>query len=284
MSSFININGTLFPEEGASLPATSRAISYGDGCFETLVSYKSKFLHFEDHFFRLQEGLQYLEMISNLSKDQLLTEILKLIEKNELEDEHSVVRIQCYREGSSGYFDISDRSGFIISSRTIQNRAVSISLTTVSIPAIPSSALERKVKLSNSVNYIKAAQEAKKKEGDDALMLTVDSKISETTISNIFWIKGNQVFTPSVNCDLLPGVTRSILIELIDQDSELELMEGEFELEDIYSAEAVFCTNSVMEMMPVSGIDDHLYKTEHSVFEKLKGDFKVYKERSLKVE
>lgn len=281
MSRFININGTLFPEEEASLSANSRAVSYGDGCFETFVSYKSKFLHFEDHFSRLQSGLKYLEMNLDLTKDQMKSEVQKLLEENELEDEDSVVRIQCYREGSSGYFDISDRSGFIISNRSIPERSESIKLKTVSIPAIPSAALERKVKLSNSINYIKAAQEAKKKGGDDALMLTIDKNISETTISNIFWIKGSQVFTPSVNCDLLPGVTRSLLIKLIDQDTESRLIEGAFRPEDIYSAEAVFCTNSVMEMKPVSRIDDFSYKTDHSIVEKLKDDFKVYKEKRL---
>lgn len=281
MSRFININGTLIPEEEASLPATSRAISYGDGCFETFVSYKGKFLHFEDHFSRLQSGLKYLEMNLDLTKDQLHSQVQKLLEENELEDEDSVVRIQCYREGSSGYFDISNRSGFIISNRSIPERPESIKLKTVSIPTIPSIALERKVKLSNSINYIKAAQEAKKKGGDDALMLTVGSKISETTISNIFWIKGNQVFTPSVNCDLLPGVTRSILIKLIDQDSELQLIEGAFGPEDIYSAEAVFCTNSVMEMKSVSSVDDYSYQADHSIVEKLKDDFKVCKEKRL---
>jgi len=281
MSRFVNINGTLIPEKEASLPATSRAVSYGDGCFETLVSYEGKFLHFEDHFARLQSGLEYLEMNLDLTKDQLKSEVQKLLEENVIEDEDSVVRIQCYREGSSGYFDISDRSGFIISNHPIPKRLESLNLKTVSIPTIPSIALERKVKLSNSINYIKAAQEAKKKGGDDALMLTIDKRISETTISNIFWIKGNEVFTPSVNCDLLPGVTRSILIKLINQDSELELIEGAFELEDIYSAEAVFCTNSVMEMKSVSGVDDYSYQADHSIVEKLKDDFKVYKEKLL---
>ncbi|MEQ9278885.1 MAG: aminotransferase class IV [Balneola sp.] len=281
MSRFININGTLIPQEEASIPATSRAVSYGDGCFETFVSYKSKFLHFEDHFARLQSGLEYLEMNLDLTKGQIKSEVQKLLEENVIEDEDSVVRIQCYREGSSGYFDISDRSGFIISNHPIPKRPESLNLKTVSIPAIPSIALERKVKLSNSINYIKAAQEAKKKGGDDALMFTIDKNISETTISNIFWIKGSQVFTPSVNCDLLPGVTRSILIELINQASELELVEGEFKLEEVYIAESVFCTNSVMEIKPTSKIDDFSYKTDHSIVEKLKDDFKVYKEKLL---
>jgi len=84
MSSFVNINGTLVLEEEASLPATSRALSYGDGCFETLVSYKSKFLHFEDHFARLQSGLKYLEMNLDLTKDLLKSEVQKLLKKNEL--------------------------------------------------------------------------------------------------------------------------------------------------------------------------------------------------------
>lgn len=281
MSRFININGTLISQEEASIPTTSRAVSYGDGCFETLVSYEGKFLHFKDHFARLQSGLKYLEMNLDLTKDQMKSEVQKLLEENELEDEDSVVRIQCYREGSSGYFDISDRSGFIISNRSIPERPGSIILKTVSTPTIPSIALERKVKLSNSINYIKAAQEAKKQGGDDALMLTIDKSISETTISNIFWIKGNQVFTPSLNCDLLPGVTRSILIKLIDQDSKLQLIEGAFRPEDIYSAEAVFCTNSVMEIKPISKIDDFSYKTDHFIVEKLKDDFKVYKEKWL---
>ena len=281
MSRYLNINGRLLSENENSLPATSRALSYGDGCFVTLMSYKGKFLHFEDHFKRLQNGLKYLEMNVDLTKDQLRSEILRLLEKNDLEAEDSVIRIQGYREGSSGYFDISDRAGFIITNRMLPNRSDSLQLKTVSIPAIPSLALERKVKLSNSINYIKAAQEAKKKGGDDALMLTINKKISETTISNVFWIKGNQIFTPSVNCDLLPGVTRSILIELVKQDSDLILAQGEFNLEEIYLAEAVFCTNSVMEMKSVSGVDDYLYKNEHSVFEKLKDDFRVYKEKWL---
>jgi branched-subunit amino acid aminotransferase/4-amino-4-deoxychorismate lyase len=277
MSRFVNINGTLIPEEEASISATSRAVSYGDGCFETFVSYKGKFLHFENHFARLQSGLKYLEMNLDLTKDQLKSEIQKLLEENEIEVEDSVIRIQCFREGGPGYINISNRSGFIISNRPIPERPESLKLKTVSIPTIPSASLERKVKLSNSINYIKAVQEAKKKGGDDALMLTIDKNISETTISNIFWIKGSQVFTPSVNCDLLPGVTRSIIIELINQD--LELIEGVFGLEDIYNAEAVFCTNSVMEMKSVSSVDDYSYQADHSIFEKLKDDFKVYKEK-----
>lgn len=271
----------MLPADENVMPASSRAIYYGDGCFETLVSYKGKFLHFEDHFIRLQAGLEYLEMKSPFNEEKLQAEIYRLIEKNEMESEEAVIRVQCYREGGVGYFTISDESGFIISTRPIAPREAGINLKSVSVRAIPSVALERKVKLSNSINYIKAAQEARKKGGDDALMLTLDSHISETTIANLFWIKRDRIFTPSTDCDLLPGVTRSIIIKLIKKDLGLSLEEGKFSLQDMYEAEAAFCCNSVMELKSVSTLDNHTFEGAHSVLKKLCEEFQLYKKANL---
>lgn len=282
MMEYINLNGKIVSESEGVLPATSRAVAYGDGCFETFRSYNGKFLNFTDHFKRLQEGLNYLGMDSELTEEKFRKEIQELLIENDLENKDSVVRIQCFRKGGAGYTNLSGKSGFLISTREVRHKSSTLKLKTVSIRAIPSIALERKVKLSNSINYIKAAQEAEKEYCDDALMLTIDGFISETTIANIFWIKDSQVFTPSVNCDLLPGIIRSIIIDLINEDPKLSIGEGVFKPEDLYKAEAVFCTNSVMEIKAVSMIDGYSYETDNFVMKKLRDDFKVYKETSLK--
>lgn len=279
---FINLNGKVIPENEGTLPATSRSVFYGDGCFDTLRSYNGEFLHFDEHFERLQAGLSYLEMSSGLTKDQLKYEIDKVIDRNDLRERDSVIRIQCFREGKSGYFDLSEQSGFLISHREIGNTPSELTLKTSSIRAIPSESLERKVKLSNSINYIKAAQEAQKDGFDDALMLTVNNDISETTISNIFWIRGNQIFTPSVNCDLLPGITRSIVTKLIEQNDELSLEEGKYELDKIYDADTVFCVNSVIELKGVYKIDDRVFDTRNPIIADLKRSLAAYKEFNLK--
>ncbi|MEP1152273.1 MAG: aminotransferase class IV [Balneola sp.] len=282
MSGYVNINGTIVPNDEPLFPANSRTIMYGDGCFETLRSYNGKFLHFEDHFKRLRSGLSYLEMTSDLTEERLSVEIQKLLKANECENEDVVVRIQCVREGESGYLNISDQSKFIISLRSVKENKRPLELQLVDTKAIPSAALNRTVKLSNSINYIKSAQEAKRKGGDDALMLTVNERVSETTIANVFWVKGNHVFTPSVECDLLPGVTRLILMELIKNDTELSLLEGEFDLNDIYEAEAMFCTNSVMEIQPVASLEEYSFQVNNEVVEKLSTQFEAYKKKYLK--
>ncbi|MEO9885590.1 MAG: aminotransferase class IV [Balneola sp.] len=278
---YINLNGKIFSESEKTISATSRAVSYGDGCFETIRSYSGKFLNFEEHFERLQAGLRYLEMKSELTEEKLRLEIQKLLEKNNLKNKDTVVRIQCFRKGKSGYFDLSEESVFVISTREVLVDTSDIKLKTVSVRAIPSISLERKVKLSNSINYIKAAQEAQKKGVDDALMLTVDGFISETTIANVFWIKEDKISTPSVSCDLLPGVTRNIIITMIKEDPALTFLESEFKPDDIYNADAVFCTNSVMEIKAVSMVDDHSFDTQHTILSKLKKEFSAYKAENL---
>ena len=279
---YINLNGKIIPENEGNVSATSRAVSYGDGCFETIRSYGGRFLNFEDHFERLEAGLEYLEMKSGLTEEKLRKEIQKLLDKNNLGKKDTVVRIQCFRKGGSGYFELSDQSGFVISDREVLNRKSELKLKTVSVRAIPSVALERKVKLSNGINYIKAAQEARKENYDDALMLTTNEFVSETTIANLFWIK-NKVSTPRpLNVILLPGVTRSILMRLINEHSEYKLKEGEFCVEAIYNAEAVFCCNSVMEINSVSEVDGNIFSSAHPVIEELRVLFEEYKSENLK--
>jgi branched-subunit amino acid aminotransferase/4-amino-4-deoxychorismate lyase len=155
-----------------------------------------------------------------------------------------------------------------------------INLILAETRCIPSEALERKYKLSNGLNYIKAAQEAKEKSGDDALMLTVAGKISETTSANIFWIKGDKVFTPAVECDLLPGVTRSLAIQVI-QSLGIEIEEGVYDLKAIEEAEAVFCTNSLKEISAVQRLDEHRFEVSHPLTQRIGTGFTQFKEQEL---
>src|SRR5699024_4498907 len=89
-------------------------------------------------------------------------------------------------------------------------------LATVETKRISADALPSIYKFSNGINYIIAANEAAEKGADDALMQTINGKISETTIANIFWIKDEKIFTPSTACDLMPGITRNAVINLAE--------------------------------------------------------------------
>lgn len=281
---WINLNGDLIDAGQPALSPENRGLWYGDGCFDTLRSYSGKFLHLDDHIQRLRDALEYLELRvpDLLEKNELRNQLHELLSKNRLEKEDSLVRIQFWREGGRGYKMPDDgHFGYLITADPISIKKEPVKLITSSIRRIPSASLNPRFKLSNGINYIKASAEAQKKDADDALMLTIQDYISETTISNLFWFSDETVYTPSSECDILPGITREIVVELVEEELDLPLIEGQFQREDLERAETVWICNSVRELLPVKTIDGMHFSTTHAFFEELTSAFESYKEEHL---
>ncbi|MEX2364473.1 MAG: aminotransferase class IV, partial [Balneolaceae bacterium] len=71
----IILNGTLVSEIEAKVSPLNRGMMYGDGCFETLKSYRRKFLEWNLHFQRLSESLEYLGIENDFTNTGLKEEI-----------------------------------------------------------------------------------------------------------------------------------------------------------------------------------------------------------------
>ena len=90
-------------------------------------------------------------------------------------------------------------------------------------------------------------------------MLNVSGHLTEGTISNVFFYQGGIVCTPSIQCGILDGITRGIVLDLAVREGYI-VREGEFTRDDIYHAAEVFITNTSLEIMPVSSVDAVKYK------------------------
>ena len=282
MSVFVTFNGELLTPQELRVSPDNRGIMYGDGCFETFRSYKGKFLHLEKHFGRLTSGLSFLGIETEFGLQEFQHSIEELIEANEAQNEDALIRVQTWRKGGRGYSTEIKEANWLTVLMPISETDAPISIATVNTRAIPNKALPRQYKFSNGLNYIWASKEASEAGADDALMLTIDETVSECTVANVFWVKGDTVFTPSESCDLLPGITRGILMDLISESSNLNMESGTFSLEDISSAEAIFCTNSVRGIRRVSQLDGKAFDTEHPVTDQLSELFELYKHQHLK--
>jgi branched-subunit amino acid aminotransferase/4-amino-4-deoxychorismate lyase len=94
-----------------------------------------------------------------------------------------------------------------------------------------------------------AARRAAEEQGDDDALLVADGCVLEAATSNIWWRRGDELFTPAIRAGVLPGVTRGLVLELAGA------VEGGFPLEDLASADEAFTTSSIREVMPVSRLD-----------------------------
>jgi branched-subunit amino acid aminotransferase/4-amino-4-deoxychorismate lyase len=86
---------------------------------------------------------------------------------------------------------------------------------------------------------------------DDALLVAHDGTVLEAPTANVFWREGDRLLTPALELPILAGVTRAVVLELADCDTE----EGVFQLARLLGADEVFLCSSIREVMPVAAVD-----------------------------
>ena len=282
----VSLNGRVVGKAHASVQAETDGLFYGAGCFETFTSYSGKFLHLDRHIRRLNEGVSYLAGAGDdlFYEEQIRSEILELLEANKLSGERVRVRVQVSMAERLGYSlagtEIPDFSVLITAAAIPERLPQTYSLATVETKVVPASCRPVHLKLSNMLHYRQAGIEAKQAGADDALMLTVNGFVAETSIANIFWEKDGVLYTPSASCDILPGVTRGIVLDLIKTDNG-KIIEGEFTLQQIKSASRIWICNSIKEISTISDIDGLTYPTDSTLSRKLRQDFETYKKENL---
>lgn len=281
---YIILNGKIIPESKATIPAVTSGLFYGVGAFESFLSEKGRIFKFHEHIERLNAGLQYLGIPKNKSidADSVLGHIRNLLEKNNLLKTDSKIRIQVSFGENKGYSAVDDPQLIsIISSTRSNNSNTAQRLILSETSVIPSSARPAQFKLSNMLHYRQAYREAVQNGADDSIMLTKDGFIAETSIANIFWMTENMIFTPSQECNILPGIMRNSIITLLQEQMNYEVDEGNYSMDELMAANTVWLTNSVINFLPVSKIEDVSFNTERNFFSDLNEHLSAYKEENM---
>ena len=99
-----------------------------------------------------------------------------------------------------------------------------------------------------------AEAEARARGADDAVFVTEDELVLEGPVTNLWWRRGSELFTPSLDLGVLAGVTRDTLIELAPALG-YSVGAGRFPLAELRTAEEAFTSSSVRELMPVVEVD-----------------------------
>lgn len=255
----IFVNDNIIEETGGHISPLDRGFLYGDGLFETLRVYEKRPFRLEEHIIRLSNSAHYFDIPFPYSSQQIRHIIDQLILKNNLANAY--VRVTLSRGlGADGLIPSErTRPTLIIHTRPLTAYALSlyatgISLITSHIRRSATCPLSRHKTLNFLTNYL-IKKEAIAKGAHDALILNTDGHVAECTVSNFFIVEKNTIITPSINANILPGITRKIILELCRKNTTCDAIEKLFELERVFEADEIFVTNSLMEIMPVSKIN-----------------------------
>lgn len=114
-----------------------------------------------------------------------------------------------------------------------------------------------RVKTISYMDNILAKQEAMSQGYDEAILLNTASTVADGSISNVFMVKDQQIFTPPVSDGALPGVVRSILLEEFSGD--FPVIEKSISPDELKQADEIFLTNALMGIKSVHKLNNTNY-------------------------
>ncbi len=259
---FIYLNNKLVPEENALVSVFDHGFLYGDGIYETMRAYKGIVFMVDEHIKRLFRSGDLIKLKINQSHQEIKKAIHDTLKKNILKDAY--IRLSISRgPGEIGLDpELCKNPTFVIIAKQFKEYPEELYLRGVKISIVKTrrnapEALNPKIKSLNFLNNILAKIEAKEAGAYEAIMLNHNGYLTEGTITNIFFIKDNSLFTPSIEAGILDGITRDLIIRVAERKG-IKVTEGLYTPENIYDADETFITNTTLEILPVIKIDKNV--------------------------
>lgn len=260
-----NVNGAVTPIDRACIPAIDHGFLYGDGVYETIRTYERRPFSLSGHLERLERSAAAIRLVLPWSREEVGSAVAGTLASarasEPLFDGEFAIRIMVTRgTGPLGYDpELCPRPSLVVlvtrlRETTEQEREVGVPAVIASIRRNPIEALDPRIKSSNLLNNILAAQQARDAGAVEAILFSMSGFLAEGTLSNVFFVKDGRVMTPSIDCGILSGITREILLDILDKDGRPAAI-GCYQREELASADEIFLTSTTREILPVATLD-----------------------------
>ena len=257
---WVYLNDRFVQKEHARVSVFDHGFLYGDGVYETLRVYQGRVFLLERHIARLRQSCAHIGVNLPMEDEAWKPILVELLVRNKLEN--AGLRVTISRgEGEVGIDPrLCARPTVVVMAKPVvlysdQQRDQGVSLHLATVKRNPELAQSPQIKAISFLNNILAKREAVQVGADDALMLNMDGNLAECTTSNIFFVKNQRLHTPAVECGILKGITRDVVLELATQQGGC-VEEGHYTKEQLLQADECFITNTGIEIMPVSRIGE----------------------------
>ncbi|HUV44543.1 MAG TPA: aminotransferase class IV [Dehalococcoidales bacterium] len=256
MTELVYLNGSLVARDDARIAVLDYGFLYGFGLFETMRAYGGHVFRLDRHLDRLLHSAERLGIV--VEGDALERAVTETIRANGLSDARIRLTVSI-GEGrvvpdpttcgeptvlvvAGNYQPFSEevyQKGFSAVVSSIRRNSQS-----------PLSGM----KTLNFLESMLARQEARTAGADEALLLNEVGLLTEASMSNVFLVGNGSLKTPGLESGVLPGVTRETVLELAG-GLGIDAVGCDITMDEFMRADAAFLTNSVMEIMPLTGVE-----------------------------
>ena len=264
MAELVHFNGSFIPRSKARVSAFDHGFLYGYGLFETMRAYNGRIFLLDRHLERLYQSAELIGLNKALARVNLKQACTDTLVANDLKDARMRLTIT---RGDAGPFPGKKQAApatVLITATAYTPLPVSIYekgyRALISTFRRDSQLLLSRLKSTSYLISVLARKEAEDAGMDEVLLLNERGTITEGSISNVFFVVGGGLVTPTVASGILPGIAREVVLELA-VSLKIKAIETEIREDDLSCFDEAFLTNSVLEIMPLVAIRDKMGNT-----------------------
>jgi D-alanine transaminase len=247
--SLVYLNGDYVPLSKAKVSVMDRGFLFGDGVYEVIPVYGGRPFRLEEHLRRLERSLAGIRMVSPLSDGEWAEVFGRLIRGTD--DQY--IYLQVTRGAAS------KRDHAIPAEIAPTVFAMGSPIAPIPVEGIRAVTVEDirwhwcHIKAITLLSNVLLRQEAVDLGAAEAILVR-DGRVTEGAASNIFIVRKGVLVTPPKSHEILPGITRDLVLELALEHG-FACEERSFSLEELRAADEIWMTSSTREILPVIELD-----------------------------
>ena len=253
------LNDNFLPLEQAKISPLDRGFLFGDGIYEVVPSYHGKLLGFNAHLDRMRTGLEGINLQLGWSHEKWKSVCDELCNQNgngnlglylQVSRGADIKRYHAFPENvKPTVFCFAFEIGASPSSD--KGSAKTFSVSTAEDLRWQRCHIKSTALLGNVLHFQYGHEN-----GDDETILYNDRhELTEAAACNVFIVKNRVISTPPLDNQLLPGITRNLLIDILKKHSNLDIQERVVHMNEVNNADEIWITSSTKEIGPVIKID-----------------------------
>ncbi|MCB0356605.1 MAG: aminotransferase class IV [Bdellovibrionales bacterium] len=279
MASVVYLNGKFVNKEEATVSVFDRGFLFSDSVYEVIHVQDNKLFLFDEHLERLKRSLRELKIpepevdILQLCRDLLSQQPVSF----------GGVYLQITRglqNKRSHFWQGEKLTPFVVAFVQEIAKTAPKALKAITYPDLRWQRCD--IKTNSLLANVLAREEAAVNGCDEALLLNTEGNVNEGSSTNLFVYNDSQVFTPPISENILPGVTRHFLIQIL-KDMAIPVAESKISKQELIKAEEVWISSSTKDVLPLQKIDDHelKFKMAGSLWSKVYDQFQLQKKNYL---
>src|SRR5262249_29555243 len=256
MARIAYVNGRYLPHRAAAVHIEDRGYQFADGVYEVVPVQRGRLIDEDPHLERLAFSLGELEIAPPMNNRALRLVLREVLRRNGVD--RGILYLQITRGVAprEHKFPTAARPSLVITARRLKPLPTRYLEEGVGVITLPDLRWKRcDIKTISLLPNVLGKQRATEEGAYEAWQIDPEGRVTEGTSTNA-WIvtKDRKIVTRPLSHEILPGVTRRALLELL-QSTDLTLEERSFALSEAMDASEAFLTSSSVFLLPITRID-----------------------------